>query len=120
VKEIEWSEESLDDMAELDQGIARRIKTAVERFAETGAGNVKKLQASTRRSSACASATSASDSRVKPILSSSFAFATAKTLTGNPPHLGCQNSRCPTCRTTAASSGVMADCLLLTVFTKLP
>jgi mRNA interferase RelE/StbE len=44
VKEIEWSEESLDDLAALDKGTARRIKTAVERFAETGAGNVKKLQ----------------------------------------------------------------------------
>ena len=31
-------------MAALDKGIARRVKQAVERFAETGAGNVKKLQ----------------------------------------------------------------------------
>jgi phage-related protein len=36
VKQIEWSEESLDDLVALDKGIARRIKTAVERFAETG------------------------------------------------------------------------------------
>lgn len=42
--EIEWSETSLEDMAALDKGIGRRIKTAVERFADTGAGNVKKLQ----------------------------------------------------------------------------
>lgn len=31
-------------MAALDKGIARRVKQAVERFAETGAGSVKKLQ----------------------------------------------------------------------------
>ena len=31
-------------MAGLDKGIARRVKQSVERFAETGAGNVKKLQ----------------------------------------------------------------------------
>jgi mRNA interferase RelE/StbE len=44
VKEIEWSEESLDDLAGIDKGIARRIKVAVERFSDTGSGNVKKLQ----------------------------------------------------------------------------
>lgn len=44
MKEIEWTESSLDDMAALDKGIARRVKQAVERFAGTGAGNVKKLQ----------------------------------------------------------------------------
>jgi mRNA interferase RelE/StbE len=44
VKQIEWSEESLDDMAALEKRNARQIKTAVERFAETGAGKVKKLQ----------------------------------------------------------------------------
>ena len=31
-------------MAALDQRIARRVKQAVERFAETGAGDVRKLQ----------------------------------------------------------------------------
>ena len=41
--EIEWTETSLDDMAALDKGIGRRIKHAVERFAATGAGDVKKL-----------------------------------------------------------------------------
>ena len=30
--------------AALDKGIARRVKTAVERFATIGAGNVKRLQ----------------------------------------------------------------------------
>jgi mRNA-degrading endonuclease RelE of RelBE toxin-antitoxin system len=44
VKEIEWSEESLEDLAALDKGTARRMKAAVERFAETGYGSVKKLQ----------------------------------------------------------------------------
>lgn len=42
--EIEWTETALEDMAGLDKGIARRVKQAVERFAETGAGNVKRLQ----------------------------------------------------------------------------
>ena len=42
--EIEWIETALDDMSSLDQGISRRVKQSVERFAETGAGNVKKLQ----------------------------------------------------------------------------
>jgi mRNA-degrading endonuclease RelE of RelBE toxin-antitoxin system len=31
-------------MAALDKDIARRVKQSVERFAETGAGSVKKLQ----------------------------------------------------------------------------
>jgi mRNA interferase RelE/StbE len=31
-------------MEGLDRGTARRVKAAVERFAETGVGNVKKLQ----------------------------------------------------------------------------
>jgi mRNA-degrading endonuclease RelE of RelBE toxin-antitoxin system len=40
VKRIAWTEPAL---ADLDKAVARRIKRAVERFAETGAGNVKKL-----------------------------------------------------------------------------
>jgi len=44
VKQIEWTEASLKDIAALDKKIARRVKQAVERFAETGAGSVKKLQ----------------------------------------------------------------------------
>jgi mRNA-degrading endonuclease RelE of RelBE toxin-antitoxin system len=43
VREIEWTEAALEDMAALDKGNARRAKQAVERFAETGAGNVKRL-----------------------------------------------------------------------------
>ncbi len=42
--EIEWTETALTDMAGLDKGIARRVKQSVQRFAETGAGNVKRLQ----------------------------------------------------------------------------
>jgi mRNA interferase RelE/StbE len=42
--EIEWTGTALQDMAALDKGIARRVKQSVERFAETGAGNVKRLQ----------------------------------------------------------------------------
>jgi len=41
---IEWTAPSLEDMTGLDKGISRRVKQAVERFAETGAGNVKRLQ----------------------------------------------------------------------------
>lgn len=44
MKQVEWTEPSLTDMAALDKGITRRIKQAVERFAATGAGSVKKLQ----------------------------------------------------------------------------
>jgi mRNA interferase RelE/StbE len=35
---------ALADMAILDKSIAARIKKAIERFAQTGSGNVKKLQ----------------------------------------------------------------------------
>ena len=42
--EIEWTEPAVEDMARLDRVIARRIKNALERFVETGAGNVKRLQ----------------------------------------------------------------------------
>ena len=41
--EVEWTETALTDMAGLDKDIARRVKQSVERFAETGAGNVKRL-----------------------------------------------------------------------------
>ena len=44
MKDLEWSESSLEDMAGLDKEIARRIQRAVERFAETDAGNIKRLQ----------------------------------------------------------------------------
>jgi len=41
--DVEWTETALDDMAALDKGIARRVKQAVERFADSGAGSVKRL-----------------------------------------------------------------------------
>ena len=43
--EIEWTGTALEDLAALDKGMARRVKQSVERFADTGAGNVKRLQA---------------------------------------------------------------------------
>jgi mRNA interferase RelE/StbE len=42
--EVEWTETALEDMAALDRAVARRVKQAVERFAETGASNIKRLQ----------------------------------------------------------------------------
>ena len=44
MREIEWTQAALEDMAALDKGIAHRVKQAVERFPNTGAGNVKRLQ----------------------------------------------------------------------------
>jgi mRNA-degrading endonuclease RelE of RelBE toxin-antitoxin system len=44
VRGIEWTGAALEDMAALDGGIARRVKQTVERFANTGVGNVKRLQ----------------------------------------------------------------------------
>jgi mRNA-degrading endonuclease RelE of RelBE toxin-antitoxin system len=44
MKRVEWTEFALQDMAALDKGVARRVAKAVERFAEAGAGNVRKLQ----------------------------------------------------------------------------
>ena len=41
---IAWTETALEDMADLDKGTAHRVRQAVERFAGTGAGNVKRLQ----------------------------------------------------------------------------
>lgn len=42
--EIEWSGSALDDVAGLEKESARRIRQAVERFAATGAGDVRRLQ----------------------------------------------------------------------------
>lgn len=44
MRAVEWTETALEHMAALDKGIARRVKQAVERFADAGAGNVKRLQ----------------------------------------------------------------------------
>lgn len=42
--EVAWTEAAIADMAALDKEIAHRVKQSVERFAEIGAGNVKRLQ----------------------------------------------------------------------------
>jgi mRNA-degrading endonuclease RelE of RelBE toxin-antitoxin system len=42
--EIAWTEAAIDDMACLEKSIARRIKQSIERFAESGTGNIKRLQ----------------------------------------------------------------------------
>lgn len=44
MKRIEWTAPALKDMAQLDGAVARRVKQTLERFAETGAGDVRKLQ----------------------------------------------------------------------------
>ena len=44
MKPVEWTEAALEDMAALEKDMARRVQKAVERFAETGAGSVRKLQ----------------------------------------------------------------------------
>ena len=44
MRSIEWTETALGELAGLDQVIARRVKQAVERFAETSIGNIKRLQ----------------------------------------------------------------------------
>jgi mRNA interferase RelE/StbE len=44
VKRVEWTETALKGLASLDKASARRVKQAVDRFAQTTAGDVKKLQ----------------------------------------------------------------------------
>jgi mRNA interferase RelE/StbE len=44
VKRVEWTETTLKGLASIDKTNARRIKQAVDRFARTTAGDVKKLQ----------------------------------------------------------------------------
>ncbi|MGA3235530.1 MAG: hypothetical protein ABSG03_04460 [Bryobacteraceae bacterium] len=84
MREIEWTETALGDMAALDKGVARRVKQSVERFAETGAGDVKKLQGSTRLSTASASATTGSASTWTARSFASSASATAARPTAEP------------------------------------
>lgn len=43
MKVVEWTQPALADMAGLDRSVAIRIKNAIERFAGTGAGNVRAL-----------------------------------------------------------------------------
>lgn len=42
--DVEWTETALADMACFEKNIARRVKEAVERFAATGAGDVRRLK----------------------------------------------------------------------------
>ena len=44
MRDVEWTETALEHMAALDKGMACHVKRAIERFADTGAGSVKKLQ----------------------------------------------------------------------------
>jgi len=44
VKRVEWSEPALADLESLDRSVARRVKQAIERFADSSLGDVKKLQ----------------------------------------------------------------------------
>lgn len=76
--EIAWTEAAIADMAALDKGTARRVKNAVERFAATGAGNVKKLHGIDRPSTASAAATGASAFTPTDRLPPSYVFATGK------------------------------------------
>jgi hypothetical protein len=94
LKQIEWSEESLDDMLALDKEMVRSVKHAVERLAETGAGNVKKLQGIKPPSFAFVSATIASASIKTAPLSVPFASGTVAKLIADRfclPHSGSLN-----------------------------
>ena len=44
MKRVEWTETALKGLASLDKTSARPIKQAVDRFAQTAAGDVKKLK----------------------------------------------------------------------------
>jgi mRNA-degrading endonuclease RelE of RelBE toxin-antitoxin system len=41
---VEWSTRALDDATRLDTQTRKRIYDSIERFAETGYGDIKKLQ----------------------------------------------------------------------------
>lgn len=43
-RDIVWSDEAVGDLRRLDRQIAQRIRNAVRRLAETGHGDVKRLQ----------------------------------------------------------------------------
>ena len=42
--DIEWTEAALSDMAGVDKSVSLRIKRSLERLAETGSGDVERLQ----------------------------------------------------------------------------
>lgn len=46
--EIDWTEPALDDMHKLDGQVRKRVFATIERLAETGHGDVKRLQGPAR------------------------------------------------------------------------
>ena len=44
MKHVEWTDTAIRGLAKLDKETGRRIRQAVERFAQTTKGDVKKLQ----------------------------------------------------------------------------
>lgn len=44
MKQVRWNQPALDDLSKLDRGIARRIRQAVDRLAQGGSVDIKKLQ----------------------------------------------------------------------------
>jgi mRNA interferase RelE/StbE len=40
---VEWTDEAIGDMAALETTIAQRVRQAIERFAATGFGDIKRL-----------------------------------------------------------------------------
>ena len=44
MRKIAWSEDARADVRRIDQKTAMRIFTAIQRFAETGVGDVKELK----------------------------------------------------------------------------
>ncbi|MGA3188870.1 MAG: type II toxin-antitoxin system RelE/ParE family toxin [Bryobacteraceae bacterium] len=44
MKAIRWSARAVEDLESLDPGIARRIRAGLLRYAETGSGDVIRLQ----------------------------------------------------------------------------
>jgi mRNA-degrading endonuclease RelE of RelBE toxin-antitoxin system len=44
MKQVLWSEPAMADLASLDKGNVRRIRQAVDRLADSGVGDVKRLQ----------------------------------------------------------------------------
>lgn len=45
---IEWSNRAIQDAQRLDPGVRRRVIEAIERFASTGAGDVRRLRGRNR------------------------------------------------------------------------
>lgn len=71
MKLIEWPPAAQADVRRIDRVNAMRILTALHRFAETGAGDIKKLQGDSKNSG-CASETTESGSSKSRTVPSSF------------------------------------------------